>query len=353
MTLLLNNDDVAATLSMRDAIDAIASAYADAHLNRSGGPPRNVIWSPLGPGSRHALASLQGAGLSERLAAVRIRSDVYATPGHDGSARDTKHAGQQGLFCGLVLLFAIDDGTPVAIINDGLMQQMRVGATSAIAADRLARADARRLCVIGAGGQARAHALAFAQIRALEQVTIASPNPGRRGALADELRDELGVEVRDTDDIDGAVAGADLVAACTNARSPVFRLDALAGGTHVTSVRPHTEIDPRLTDRAARSVVHQRDPAIEIQLGDDDERAASRMLRSTDVDDLDQRPDLVDLLTGDTPARGHDDEITYFANNRGTGIQFVACGSIVLRRAREQGRGRELPTEWFLQDTSS
>lgn len=34
-------------------------------------------------------------------------------------------------------------------------------------------------------------------------------------------------------------------------------------------------------------------------------------------------------------------------NNTGMGIQFAAAGSVVYRKAREVGAGRELPEDWF------
>ena len=44
--------------------------------------------------------------------------------------------------------------------------------------------------------------------------------------------------------------------------------------------------------------------------------------------------------------------ITVFNNNTGAGTQFAALGSAVVKRARDMGLGREIPTEWFLEDVS-
>ena len=50
-----------------------------------------------------------------------------------------------------------------------------------------------------------------------------------------------------------------------------------------------------------------------------------------------------------TPPRGRtsDDQVTCFLNPLGLGYQFAAVGSIIYKRAKEQGRGHELPTDWF------
>ena len=46
------------------------------------------------------------------------------------------------------------------------------------------------------------------------------------------------------------------------------------------------------------------------------------------------------------------DEITVFNNNTGAGTQFAALGSVVLKKARDMGLGREIPTDWFLEDVT-
>ncbi|HEY7743124.1 MAG TPA: hypothetical protein VIA19_08760, partial [Burkholderiales bacterium] len=64
----------------------------------------------------------------------------------------------------------------------------------------------------------------------------------------------------------------------------------------------------------------------------------------------DRYPDLGELLSERAPGRERADEITCFANNVGMGLQFAAAGAAVLRKAREQGVGRELPDDWFTED---
>lgn len=55
-------------------------------------------------------------------------------------------------------------------------------------------------------------------------------------------------------------------------------------------------------------------------------------------------------LSGEVPGRGSDSDITCFINNLGLGYQFAAAGALVYRRAKEQGLGHELPTDWFTED---
>jgi ornithine cyclodeaminase/alanine dehydrogenase-like protein (mu-crystallin family) len=66
--------------------------------------------------------------------------------------------------------------------------------------------------------------------------------------------------------------------------------------------------------------------------------------------DFGKLPTLPEMIVGRAQGRQTDDEITCFMNNIGLGYQFAAAGSVVYRKAKEAGAGRELPTEWFTED---
>ena len=61
-------------------------------------------------------------------------------------------------------------------------------------------------------------------------------------------------------------------------------------------------------------------------------------------------PLFVDLLRGNTPGRTTRDEVTFFNNHGTQGLQFASVSGSVYRLAKEAGIGRQLPTEWFLED---
>ncbi|MGH9782602.1 MAG: ornithine cyclodeaminase family protein, partial [Terriglobia bacterium] len=64
----------------------------------------------------------------------------------------------------------------------------------------------------------------------------------------------------------------------------------------------------------------------------------------------DQIHEIQDLLVGKVSGRTRPDQITVCNNNTGAGTQFAAVGAAVVKRARAMGLGKEIPTEWFLQD---
>jgi alanine dehydrogenase len=65
---------------------------------------------------------------------------------------------------------------------------------------------------------------------------------------------------------------------------------------------------------------------------------------------ISKAPTLGELIAGMAPGRRAADEMTCFLNLTGIGLQFVAVGAVLYRKAREAGRGHELPTEWFTED---
>jgi ornithine cyclodeaminase/alanine dehydrogenase-like protein (mu-crystallin family) len=62
--------------------------------------------------------------------------------------------------------------------------------------------------------------------------------------------------------------------------------------------------------------------------------------------------EIQDLLGGQVAGRTRADQITVFNNNTGAGTQFAALGSAVLKKARDRGLGKEIPTDWFLEDVT-
>ncbi|HZD16678.1 MAG TPA: ornithine cyclodeaminase family protein, partial [Actinomycetota bacterium] len=166
------------------------------------------------------------------------------------------------LIQGVYVLFAPGTLEPVAVIDGAALTGVRTAAVSGLATRHLARADARRLVIFGAGTQATSHLDAMVAVRPVEEVTIVSRTPARAEALAQRarrmgLRAEVGAP--------GAVAEADIVCTCTTSPSPLFDGALLASGAHVNAVGAYTpqtrEVDDE-TIRRARVVVETREAAL-------------------------------------------------------------------------------------------
>ena len=163
--------------------------------------------------------------------AIRMKSDILTWPvGEDGNWTEEKHNTRPGLFCGLVFLFSTRNGEPLAILNDGIIQHMRVGAAAGLGAKYLARANSRVVGMLGSGGMARTSLQAFCAVRGIERVQVYSPTREHREGYAAEMREQLGVDVVAVDGPRDAVDGADIVCFATDGMRAAVSGDWLEPG---------------------------------------------------------------------------------------------------------------------------
>jgi alanine dehydrogenase len=346
VTLLLDNDDVRRVLDMRGAIEALGTAFVDYARGNAVNRPRSHTYTDLGGGKHYLLKTMDGSLPRLGVHALRVTSDLTHEHARGGRRRrDKLAAAPGGRYVGFVLLFDLETLVPLALVHDGYLQRMRVGATSALAADRLARRDARVAGVVGAGWQAGAQIEGLRAVRDLDEVRVYAPTRERLEAFCVEHRATPAASARE------ALEGTDVVALATNAHEPVLDGDWLAPGQHVGSVQGH-ELDARTLERADLLVVRSHEEATFHHAPGHAPAAAAQRKR---LDTLVATPvaELGEVLIGAAGRRAAE-EITLFTGggtgaSSGLGIQFAAVAHVVYEAARAAGIGRELPTEWFTQ----
>jgi len=350
VTLLLSNDDVLRVLDARACIDALETAFADLAAGEAVNRPRSHTYTPLGDGHWYLFKSMDGSIPRLGVHAIRLSSDHTHEHEQGGKRRRDKLALAPGArFVGLVLLFDIRTLEPLAILQDGELQRMRVGCTSALAAKHLARRDARIVGLIGSGWQAETQLVALAQVRDIEHVRAYSTNADRVAAFAARVSERIGRPVRAVSSAREAVEGADIVVCATNSNDPVLDGAWLAAGQHVGSVQSH-ELDAGTLARADVIVVRSREAATFHH------PPGNAPVEAAEVKHLDRRlagkvVELGDVVCGRAGRRSAED-VTLFTGgglgaSSGLGIQFAAVANAVYRAAKAKGLGRELPTEWF------
>ncbi len=363
MTLLLGNDDIRRVLTPEMTRQALRAAYRDLAAGEAVCRPRTDVRIPTRtPGRFYQWGSMEG-GSTAGYFAVRMKSDVVYEQEYGGVRTQEKFASRPGLYCGLILLTAIDTGVPLALINDGVLQHLRVAADGAIGADVMARADASSLGMLGSGGMARAHVEALLQVRSLRRLRVWSPTAANRQRFAQEMAEKHGLEAQATDEPREVYRGADILAACTDSATPVIRGAWLEPGMHVISVggRPDDEASARfdVTLRFGTAPA----PVGRPELGTADEYLGY-VARPEDPAWKRGRPGkpaprvsegrtailLADVLQGRARGRTSDAQITYSERGNIQGVQFYSVAAAAYEEARRRGIGREIPTEWFLQD---
>jgi ornithine cyclodeaminase/alanine dehydrogenase-like protein (mu-crystallin family) len=137
---------------------------------------------------------------------------------------------------GLVVLFDPETGEPVCVVHAGEITAIRTAAASAVATDVLARADARRLAILGYGEQAATHLRALATVRRLERVLVWGRSPERAADFVRRMREELDIDIVPAGDVRAAVAEADIICTVTGAVEPILKGKWVRPGTHLNLV---------------------------------------------------------------------------------------------------------------------
>jgi ornithine cyclodeaminase/alanine dehydrogenase-like protein (mu-crystallin family) len=365
MTLLINNADVHELLEMDATIAALEDSYRKLSTGEVVCRPRIDISIPTSdPEKTYRWGTMEG-GSTGGYFAIRLKSDVIYRKEYEGVVTEEKYCMRPGLYCGLVLLTSIETGEPLAIINDGVLQHMRVGGDGGIGVKHMARQDAEVVGMLGSGGMSRSHMDAFMCVRPIRKLQVFSPTRANREAFAAEMRAKHGIEVQVCDAPEQVYRGAHIVAALTDSALPVMDGRYVEKGAHLVNIgggglpdeASLAKVDAYLRFGDAPAPVGRP----EYGIADEYLTYAAKLprrealkpkrsgKRSREAAIAGRVVTLADLLVG-SPGRMSDEEITYSERGNLQGAQFYAVAAFVYERARARGAGRELPTEWFLQD---
>ncbi len=350
MTLILNNDEIQQVLNIPDCLKAMEEAYRELAISQAVNRPTSHSYLAHSlPEATYSFKSVDGGVRKFGVLALRITSDIVQNKKTDNMVRLEKlPLAGKGQFLGLVQLFSVETGELLAIMPDGLIQQTRVGVTSALGAKAMSRENSEVLGLIGSGGQARSHFRFLTSVRPIKRVKIFSPNPDHRKAFAAQMARETEVPTEVVDSAEAAVKNCDIICSATNSSRPVIKAEWLEPGMHYNAIREF-EMDEAALEKSDVVAIHTRFGGIQHfqPPGIDKDLPGVRREKPRDWS---RYPEISDLLVGRSPGRTSDRQITFFLNNVGTGVQFAAMGYCAFRAAKEKGLGKEIPTDWFLQD---
>ena len=307
--LVLSRADVRRLLDLDQLLDALERAFVELSAGRASVPPRIAAETERG-----LLAAMPGYAdgiLETKLVSVFAGNHEIGLPSHQAT----------------IALFDDETGKPLALMDGTEITAVRTGAASAVATRALARPDARVLAVLGAGVQARSHIDAATRVREFAEVRVASRSAEHARALADEVGGTACASFEE------AVAGADVVCACTDAGQPIFAAESLEPGMHVTSVgasRDGPELDPAVM---ARGLL-----AVESRVAFEPYPAGAHELQGLDPNDA---VELGEILAGTREGRTSPEQITIY-KSMGHAVEDAAAAGLVYRRALEEGAGTEV-----------
>lgn len=228
-----------------------------------------------------------------------------------------------------ILLFERATGRPLAVVDGTKVTYWRTAAVAALAADYLARADAKRLLVCGTGNLAPYMTHAHATVRPIEEVGIWGRSREKAEQTVAEIRaarPDLTCHV--VEDLEKAVGEADIVSCVTAAHDPIIYGAWVSAGTHTDFFGNHErhgrECDTELVV-SARVYVDSRanvlNEAGEVLIPISEGRIGEDAIVG----------ELADLCSGRVSGRGSEDEVTLF-KSVGTALSDLATARLVAQR---------------------
>ncbi len=298
---ILDAEDVARAASYDDLMDALAEGH-----RRPAPVSRRTVFGPDGSDQSFLglPAWLPGEGLGVKL--------VTVFPQNLAAGRPSVQA--------VYVLFDGGDGSPLALIDGTELTYRKTAADSGLGARLLARADARTLLMVGAGGLAPHLVAAHRAARpSIERVLVWNRTPDRASAVA------TAVGGRAVDDLDAAIGEADVISTATMAKDPLVAGRLVRPGTHLDLVGAflpdHREADD---DAVVRAEVFVDDR--EATLTEDGDLVIP--LGAGLIDESHVRGDLWQLCRGEVDGRSSDDAITLFENGGGGHLDLMVAQSV-------------------------
>jgi ornithine cyclodeaminase/alanine dehydrogenase-like protein (mu-crystallin family) len=319
--LVLRRNEVDELLSPEASFDVMTEVFGAMARGQVSMPPRIFVESEDHDGSVGFMPALVVPGESMGLKAVALF--------HQNPKRFNLPT-----ILGSMLLLDARNGQTLALMDAGPLTAKRTAAVSALATDHLATEGATDAGFIGAGVQARSHAVALKAIRPITRIKAFSRTSAHAEEFAQWASQELGLEARAVDTAEEAAAGSDIVTCATPATSPILEGSWLESGTHLNVIGsgPAREVDGETYRRAGKVVVDSR----EHSLGE--ARDLVTYLEQGILTEADIHAELGELVTGAKPGRENDEEITLF-RSVGLAVEDVAAARYVFDAATRLDRG--------------
>lgn len=316
MPLLLTDTEVARLMTMRECVEVMEDAFRQVGEGLTWNRPRSRIRMP--------------AGFHHLMAAAVLGSNVFGLKTYTSFRAGVRF---------LVLLYDSNTGDLLALVQGGLLTQLRTGAVSAVATRHMAREDATTVGIIGTGFQGRGQLEGVCAVRQVASVKAFDVVEDSAKKFAQEMSEKLNVPVTPVKSAEEAVRDVDIVITVTTSRTPVLLGDWLQPGQHINAAGSNhwvrQEVDDKVIQRANVVIVDSLEDA-HVEAGDllyPIERGRIRW---------GQIRELGDVVAGHIRGRKVPQDITLF-ESQGIAVSDVAAANYVYRKAVQQGLGTPLP----------
>jgi len=313
-TLILSAAQVRQLLDREALLVALRDAFAEYSTRRTTAAQRAGSLLP-GPGGRSVMVVFPGIIRGIPAFTVKVNTKI------PGAARSV---------IGSIHLADMETGAVLAIMDSIVITAERTALAGALASDVLARRDATRVAVIGAGVQGEAQVRALQLVRRVERVEVVDSVPGRAEAYAARVGPALGIEVVPREHVADTVRDADIIITATWSHEPFLTRAMVRGGVHITAVG---------ADEPAKGEVDAGLIASSLFVADDRDLAA-RMgaIAGAGLGPEAIHAELGEVIAGVKAGRTSEDQITIFGTV-GLAFQDLAAAWQVYGRAKREGVG--------------
>ncbi len=307
MTLYIREQEVDKLLTYNEAIKAVEDGFRLLGLGKAVNIPRHRVILP-------------GAVLHVLQSGILGGYNVAGLKAYMSTRQGTRF---------IVLLFSVESGELLAIIEADRLGQIRTGAASVVASRYMANSMSE-LGIVGSGRQARAQFEAFNSTGLLKRVKVISRSRVNAEAFASYIKSN-GVDAVVVDDY-REVCRVDVLVTATNSREPFIRGEYLNEGIHVNAIgsnwRNRAELTPDAVNKADLIAVDDLEQAKEeagdlIMAGDG---IWSKVVK------------LSDIVAGNVKGRVNSSSVTIF-KSLGISIEDIVVAKIIYDKAVKEGIG--------------
>ena len=239
---------------------------------------------------------------------------------------------------GIVMLSDFQTGEPLALLEGSYLTMIRTGALSGVATKHLARHNAKTLCMIGTGEQAKGIAEAVFAVRDIEKVILYNRTEEKAYAFAQYIQEKFNKPAYVHTNANEAITEADIIVTTTNASTPVFS-EKLQKGVHINAVgsfKPNMqELPSHAIADANKVVVESKEAALE-ETGDLQVPIQEGLFKASDI-----HAELGQIISGERAGRENDEEITVF-KSVGLAVVDIIVAKYLYEKAMERGVGNRI-----------
>lgn len=319
-TLLLTSDDVAALLGIEECMTAVEAAFK---LHGEGKTlPPGILGVHARDGGFHIKAGL-----------LELSRSYFAAKVNANFPQNSQRFGLP-LIQGIIVLCDGENGRPLSVMDSMEITIIRTGAATGVAAKYLARTDSTVATICGCGNQGRISLRAIAKVRDLKSAFAFDIDQEQAERFAQEMSNELGLEVQVVRNLGEAVRQSDICVTCTPSKRYFLRTEDVLPGTFIAAVGADNdqkqELDPTLLP-ASKLVVDLMEQCATI--GELHHALDQGIMTRNQV-----HAELGEVIAGKKTGRTSVEEIVIF-DSTGMALQDVAAAVIVYERAVAMGKG--------------